>query len=294
MKATPRFIPSLLARAIACFAACFLTHCATTPVSTGGGASSANLQTTTKESPYVNSLGMKFVPIPGTNILMCTTETTIAQYQQSGLPFQGSEYPQSSNHPVVNMTGGDAAKFCEWLSRQDKHTYRLPTEAEWLAAAGKSPGSWPPPGNAGNLAGQELKGSSESERTQLKTEFSKKVPDQHYFYDQQQLAVIRDAMTSKNFLAIGGYTDRHRHTAPVGSYAPNSLGLYDMVGNVSEVCDGWVDKMTGLRVTRGSNWKSAVAYAIRNHERGTLGNSDWPVKSLAHSTTTGFRCVLVR
>ncbi|BCU76951.1 SUMF1/EgtB/PvdO family nonheme iron enzyme [Luteolibacter sp. LG18] len=293
MKATPPSIPSLFARVLACSAVCLLTQCATTPVSTGGGTSGANLQSVTKESPYTNSLGMKFVPVPGTNILMCTTETTVAQYQQSGLPFQGSEYPQGGNHPVVNMTAGDAVKFCEWLSRKDGHTYRLPTETEWLAAAGKSPGSWPPASNVGNLAGQELKGSSESERTQLKTEFSKNVPNSHSFYDQQQLATIRDAMTSKSFAAIGGYTDHHKFTAPVGSYAPNAAGLHDMVGNVSEVCDGWVDKMTGLRVTRGSNWKSANAYAIRNHERGSLGSSDWPVKSLAHSTTTGFRCVLV-
>lgn len=37
----------------------------------------------------------------------------------------------SDEHPVVFVTRGDAAKFCEWLSRKEKCTYRLPTEAEW-------------------------------------------------------------------------------------------------------------------------------------------------------------------
>jgi formylglycine-generating enzyme required for sulfatase activity len=37
----------------------------------------------------------------------------------------------SEDHPVVFVTRGDAARFCEWLSRKEKSTYRLPTEAEW-------------------------------------------------------------------------------------------------------------------------------------------------------------------
>ena len=35
------------------------------------------------------------------------------------------------NHPVVWVTWNDATAFCEWLSRKEGKTYRLPTEAEW-------------------------------------------------------------------------------------------------------------------------------------------------------------------
>jgi formylglycine-generating enzyme required for sulfatase activity len=35
------------------------------------------------------------------------------------------------DHPVVNVTWNDAVAFCEWLSRKEGKTYRLPTEAEW-------------------------------------------------------------------------------------------------------------------------------------------------------------------
>ncbi|MCA9067708.1 MAG: protein kinase, partial [Planctomycetaceae bacterium] len=40
-------------------------------------------------------------------------------------------FAQSETHPVVNITWNDATAFCEWLSKRERITYRLPTEAEW-------------------------------------------------------------------------------------------------------------------------------------------------------------------
>jgi formylglycine-generating enzyme required for sulfatase activity len=40
-------------------------------------------------------------------------------------------FEQSDEHPVVNVTWNDAVAFCEWLSKKEGRTYRLPTEAEW-------------------------------------------------------------------------------------------------------------------------------------------------------------------
>lgn len=40
-------------------------------------------------------------------------------------------WEQTDDHPVVNVTWNDAVAFCEWLSRKEGATYRLPTEAEW-------------------------------------------------------------------------------------------------------------------------------------------------------------------
>ncbi len=37
----------------------------------------------------------------------------------------------SKSYPAVGMTHHAANKFCEWLSEQTGHFYRLPTEAEW-------------------------------------------------------------------------------------------------------------------------------------------------------------------
>lgn len=43
--------------------------------------------------------------------------------------------PGKENHPVVNVSWHDALAFCEWLSAETHHPFRLPTEAEWEKAA---------------------------------------------------------------------------------------------------------------------------------------------------------------
>jgi eukaryotic-like serine/threonine-protein kinase len=35
------------------------------------------------------------------------------------------------NYPVGQLSWNDATEFCKWLSRKERKTYRLPTEAEW-------------------------------------------------------------------------------------------------------------------------------------------------------------------
>lgn len=44
------------------------------------------------------------------------------------------------NYPVVNITIAEATAFCDWLTAQDNvHTYRLPTDEEWVLGAGHMP-----------------------------------------------------------------------------------------------------------------------------------------------------------
>ena len=44
------------------------------------------------------------------------------------------------NYPVVNITIAEATAYCDWLTAQDdSHTYRLPTDEEWILGAGHMP-----------------------------------------------------------------------------------------------------------------------------------------------------------
>jgi formylglycine-generating enzyme required for sulfatase activity len=187
----------------------------------------AKLTSATKAAPFVNSLGMKFVPVPGTKILMCTTETTVGQYQAAGMGHEAPGFPQGSTHPAVNVSWNDAKACCAWLSKREGLNYRLPKEAEWSAAVGGSEypwgSSWPPPNECGNYLGQEAK-----------------VPEMVSFLRGRGW----DSAT-----VIGGFRDRHVFTAPVGSYQDNWLGIYDLGGNVWEWTTNGVSG-----VLRGASW----------------------------------------
>lgn len=156
-------------------------------------------------------------------------------------------FKQDDNHPVVNVTWNDAAAMCLWLSAQEGKKYRLPTEAEWEYAA----------------------------RAGTQTRY-------HSGNDPQSLLSVAntfDADARKNWpqwnaYALAGH-DGFDFTAPVGSYTPNALGLYDMLGNVWEWVADWYDEhyyassplddphgpASGkVRVRRGGSWHTWSFY----------------------------------
>ena len=157
-------------------------------------------------------------------------------------------FSQDDDHPVVNVTWNDALAMCKWLSQAEGKTYRLPTEAEWEYAA-----------RAGTST-------------------------QYYTGDDPQsllgAANIFDADATKNWgrwssYALAGHDD-FAFTSPVGSFAPNAFGLYDMHGNAWEWTADWHDDhyyanspavdpqgpATGnVRVRRGGSWHTWAFYA---------------------------------
>jgi len=91
-------------------------------------------------------------------------------------------------------------------------------------------------------------------------------------------AELNDAVTSQNTSRSG--------TAPVGSLGANSLGLYDIRGNVWQWCLDPQDKP--FRVLRGGSWETSIEVNLRPEFRYYSNGPD------ERKNTFGFRCVLVK
>jgi formylglycine-generating enzyme required for sulfatase activity len=149
-------------------------------------------------------------------------------------------FEQSDDHPVVIVTWNDAVAFCDWLGKEEARPYRLPTEAEWEYSC-----------RAGTSTGY----------------FSGDEPETLANFANTADASFREACRYVNF-AIEA-RDGFVYTAPVGRFQPNAFGLYDMHGNVWELCrDGYDDRyyrrspavdprgpsQAAARVMRGGGW----------------------------------------
>jgi hypothetical protein len=219
---------------------------------------------------FTNSLGMKFVPL--SNIHISAWETRVQDYQAfcraTGRRYEPADFPQTATHPIVKVNWFDAMAFCKWLTDkereenliEDQQAYRLPTDLEWSLAVGLV---------------NESGATPQARDGKIKNEFPW----------GKQWPPPKDG---GNYSAASG---QHRGAMmPVGSFKPNSLGLYDLGGNVWEWCGDTYkgdSVVTGRDwgVLRGGSWATSNRLEMQSSYRNVIDRNDRDV-------IYGFRCVL--
>jgi eukaryotic-like serine/threonine-protein kinase len=220
--------------------------------------------------PFTNSLGMKFVPLG--DIHISVWETRVQDYEAfcraTGRHYDPADFPQPATHPVVKVNWFDALAFCKWLTEKERdenliearQAYRLPTDLEWSMAVALA---------------NESGATPEARDGKIKNEFPW----------GKQWPPPNDA---GNYPAVAA--QRRRATMPVGSFKPNSLGLYDLAGNAWEWCmDTYKggSNATGREwgVLRGGSWATSNRLEMESSYRNVVDRNDRDV-------IYGFRCVL--
>ena len=214
---------------------------------------------------------------------------------------------KGTNYPAHSVSWHDAVKWCNARSEKEGLTpcyytnlaltavyrsktnntitssyvkweangYRLPTEAEWEKAA------------RGGAVGTRFPWSDTNTITHFRANYRSSIDSD---YDVSSTRGYHPDYVDGSSPAL--------YTSPVGSFAPNDYGLYDMVGNVKEWCwdrystnyysDSPATNPQGpstgsMRVVRGGSW-GTYANDLRNSARA----DDTPIVSSFHQ---GFRCV---
>jgi formylglycine-generating enzyme required for sulfatase activity len=228
---------------------------------------------------------------------MAVNDTTKAQWDTvrtwaltHGYTDLASGAGKAANHPVQTVTWYDVVKWANAASEKDGLTpcysvsgavyrtgqvdavicdwsangYRLPTEAEWEVAA------------RGGLTGKRFPWGDTISQSQAN----------YYAYNGVSYDLSGSVNGFNPTYAAGDYP----YTSPVGSFAANGYGLYDMAGNVWQWCWDWYGtpdsgggdprgSATGsYRVLRGGIWSyyaSDARSAYRRYITPTAAYNDF-------------------
>jgi formylglycine-generating enzyme required for sulfatase activity len=205
----------------------------------------------------------------------------------------GGYASKGANHPVHTITWYDMVKWCNARSQKEGLTpcymvsgatyktgssapvcnwnangYRLPTAAEWEKAA------------RGGLSAQNFPWGNTITHSQAN----------YYSYS----SYAYDVSSTRGYHPTY-YTGNSPYSSPVGSFAPNGYGLYDMAGNVWEWCWDWWGSYAAasqtnplgatsgsVRVVRGGSWSDYLP----GNCRVAIRVSSYPSSGYDHA---GFR-----
>ncbi len=171
--------------------------------------------------------------------------------------------PYFTSKPAREVNWQDAKNYCQWLGQLTALPVDLPTEAQWEYAA--------------RSRGQKLYYATNNGFKQYKN---------RGYYNPE----------------LGGYEEFTAETAnidgdlkPVGTFAPNPLGIYDMSNNAEEWVNDWYAKdyykVSPKLDPQGP--KSGEYKVVRGGlNMVTVARAFDPIKSDNLSYVSGFRCAL--
>ncbi|MEM7386856.1 MAG: SUMF1/EgtB/PvdO family nonheme iron enzyme, partial [Verrucomicrobiota bacterium] len=194
---------------------------------------------------WENSLGMRFVPVDGSEVLFSVWESRVDDFrafvESSGHRASGRTmvikdnrwqaentswdrpgFPISGRDPVVGLSLNDAKAFCRWLTEEELKKgiirspmrYRLPTDEEWSLAAGIKPGQ-----DSADMPPRYLWGTAWPP------------PDRAANLSGSE---VRSKLGNQ-LKHLWDYEDPYVYTSPVGRFIGTN-GIFDLDGNVREWC----------------------------------------------------------
>ncbi len=251
--------------------------------------------------PWENGLGMKFLPVAGTEVLFSVWETRVRDFaafvdatkydatkgmlsvrddgwRQNGDTWQSPGFPQTPLHPVVGVNWEDARAFCAWLTESERaagrlaasQVYRLPTDEEWSAAIGLPREHGGTPKERNGKAGEVYWWGTAFPPPAGVGNFSDETAKGGRHPDWN---------------IVVGYKDGFEDASPVGSFTATKTGLYDLTGNAWEWCEDFFDGKAGARVLRGGAYSRLGAHHLEASFR-------LDVAPQRRRADFGFRCVL--